>query len=131
MEQFKAVGASQKQPGKEYQGLANEITNFGAQNVETVGKTAQSRVKIVHPPATSSSDDVMEEIENCCNVMVIPFNENEIDRAHGIRKPFLYEEGKKKVRPVIVKYKFWKGCAAFYKARPQSYVNGRKKPGLT
>ena len=27
---------------------------------------------------------VMEGIEKCCNVMGIPFNENEIDRAYGI-----------------------------------------------
>ena len=66
------------------------------------------------------SGDVMEEIEKCYNVMGIPFNENEIDRAHGIGKPFLDKERKKKV----IKLRF-------FKARPQNYVNGREKPGLT
>ena len=76
-----------------------------------------------------ASGDVMEELEKCYNVMAIPFNENEIDRAHGIGKPFLDKEQKKKVRSVIVKS--WKVRAAFYKARPKYYVNGRMKPGLT
>ena len=77
------------------------------------------------------SGDVMEELEKCYNVMGIPFNENEIDRAHGIGKPFLDKERKKKVRSVIVRFKSWKAHTAFYKARPKNYVNGRKKPGLT
>ena len=32
---------------------------------------------------------------------------------------------------MIVKFKSWKAPAAFYKARPKNYVNGKKKPGLT
>ena len=51
------------------------------------------------------SGDVMEELKKCCNVTGIPFNENEIDRAHGIGKPFLDNERKKKVRSIIVKFK--------------------------
>ena len=65
------------------------------------------------------------------NVMGIPFNEIEIDRAHGIKKPVLDKERKKKLRSIIVKFKTWIARAAFYKARPKKYVNGRKKPGLT
>ena len=79
----------------------------------------------------SDSGDVREEIEKCYNVIDIPFNENEIDRAHGIGKPFLDKEQKKKVRSAIVKFKSWKVRAAFCKARPKNYVNGRMKPGLT
>ena len=75
--------------------------------------------------------EIMEEMEKCYNVMGIPFDENEIDRAHGIRKPFLDKERNKKVRSIIVKLKSWKARAAFYKARPKKYVSGRKKPGLT
>ena len=77
------------------------------------------------------SGGVMEEFEKCCNVMGIPFNKNEIDRVHGIGKPFLHKERKKKVWSIIVKFKTWKARAAFYKARTKNYVNGRKKPGLT
>ena len=75
--------------------------------------------------------EIMEEMEKCYNVMGIPFDENEIDRAHGIRKPFLDKERNKKVRSIIVKLKSWKARAAFYKARRKNYVSGRKKPGLT
>ena len=59
--------------------------------------------------------------------MDIPFNENEIDRAHGNGKPLLDKERKKKIRSVIVKCKSWKARAV----RPKNYINGRKKPGLT
>ena len=52
--------------------------------------------------------------------MSIPFNENEIDRTYGILKPFLDKERKKKVRSIIVKSKFWKVCAAFFKVRPKT-----------
>ena len=51
------------------------------------------------------SGDVMEELKKCYNVTGIPFNENDIDRAHGIGKPFLDNERKKKVRSIIVKFK--------------------------
>ena len=50
-------------------------------------------------------DDVMEAIEKYCNVIDIPFNENEIDRTYGIGKPFLNKQRKKKVRAIIVKFK--------------------------
>ena len=73
----------------------------------------------------------MEEIEKYYNVMGIPCDENEIDRAHGIGKSFLDKERKKKVRSIIVKFKSWKARTAFYKARPKNYVNGGKKLGLT
>ena len=59
--------------------------------------------------------DVMEDIEKFCNAMSIPFNGNETDRAHGIGKPFLDKEQKKKVRSIIVKFQSWKAHAAFYK----------------
>ena len=63
--------------------------------------------------------------------MGIPFNENEIDRAHGIGKPFLDKERKEKVRSIIVKFKSGKARAAFYKTRPKNYVYGSKKPSIT
>ena len=67
----------------------------------------------------------MEEIEKCCNIMGIAFNENQIDRAHGIEKPFLDKERNKKVGSVIVKFKSWKARAAFCKAKPK--IIKRKK----
>ena len=71
--------------------------------------------------------DVKEEIENCCNVIGIPFNQNEINRVHSAGKPFLDKERKRKVRSIIVKFMSWKVCVAFYKARPENHVNRRKK----
>ena len=68
--------------------------------------------------------------KKCCNVIIIPFNENGIDKAHGIGKPFLDKERNRKVRSIIVKVKSSKARAAFYKARPKNYANGKTKPGL-
>ena len=73
----------------------------------------------------------MEELEKFYTVMGVPFNENENDRAHGIGQPFFDKERKKKVRSITVKFKSCKARAAFYKARPKNYINGRNKPGLT
>ena len=79
----------------------------------------------------ADSGDAMEEIEKCYNVMGILFNENKINRAHCIGKPFLDKEPKKKIRSIINRFTTWKVRAAFYKTRPKKYVNGRKKPDLT
>ena len=63
--------------------------------------------------------------------MGILFNESEIDRAHGIWKPFLDKVRDKKVRLIIVKFKSRKARAAFYRARSKNHVNRRKKSDLT
>ena len=72
----------------------------------------------------------MEEIGKCYNVMGIPLNENEIDRAHGIGKPFLDKEREKKVRSIVSNLSLGKGVLRFIKVNQKNYVNGRKKPGL-
>ena len=41
------------------------------------------------------------------------------------------KERNKRVRSILVKFKSWKARAVFYKARPESCVNGRKNPNLT
>ena len=76
------------------------------------------------------SGDAMEEIEKCYNVTGIPFNENEIDRAHGIGKPFLDKDLKKKVRSIIVRFTSWKACAAFYKTRPKKICKWKEETRL-
>ena len=74
--------------------------------------------------------EVMEEIEQCYNVMGIPFDENETDRTYGIGEPFLDKERKKKVRSIIVKFTFWKARAAFYKARPKKLCKWKEETRL-
>ena len=49
--------------------------------------------------------NVLDEIEKYYNVMDNPFNETVIDRAHGIGKPVLDRERKKKVRFIMIKFK--------------------------
>ena len=62
--------------------------------------------------------------------MGIPFDENETDRTYGIGEPFLDKERKKKVRSIIVKFKFWKARAAFYKARPKKLCKWKEETRL-
>ena len=44
--------------------------------------------------------------------MGIKFNQNEIDRAHYIGKPYI-DEKKNKVRSIMVKFRSWKSSSSF------------------
>ena len=78
--------------------------------------TTMSSIAVAHAFAFTvgfkedDDGDVKEEIENCCNVIGIPFNQNEINRVHSAGKPFLDKERKRKVRSIIVKFMSWKVC---------------------
>ena len=54
--------------------------------------------------------------------MGIQFNKNEIDRAHGIGKPFLDKEQKMKVRSITVKFKSWKAPAVCFTKLDQKII---------
>ena len=69
----------------------------------------------------------MQKVEKCYMDMNIPFNPNEIDRAHYIGKKYKDKENKQ-VKSIIVRFRSWSSRVAFYKARPK-YIN-KVKPGL-
>ena len=71
----------------------------------------------------------MKKVEKCCEDMGAEFNENEIDRAHYIGKPYVGKVKKKKVRSLIIKFKSWRSRSVFYKSRPGSHLERQKKPG--
>ena len=85
----------------------------------------------VHGLEFNSDNDegVMKKVEKCCKDMDVEFNENEIDRAHYIGKPYVDKVKNKKVRLLIIKFKSWRSRLAFYKSRPRNHLEQQKKPG--
>ena len=49
----------------------------------------------------------MEKAERCYRDMSKEFKQNEIDRAHYIGKSYIDKNRKKKVRPIIIKFRSW------------------------
>ena len=54
--------------------------------------------------------------------MAIEFNQNKIDCAHYIGKPYM-DQKKNKVRSIIVTFRSWKSRTAFYKVRPRNHLD--------
>ena len=70
----------------------------------------------------------MNKIKKCCNVIVLEFNEIEINPVRYIGKPTVYKNTRKKCKSVVVKFKSCKLRTAFYKPRPKSYVERKNIP---
>ena len=49
--------------------------------------------------------------------MNLPFLDENTDRVHG-----------KKVKTIIVKFKYWKFCHNFHNAKPKPWTNNKQKP---
>lgn len=73
-------------------------------------------------------EDMNDKIKGCYESMEIPFNPNDIDRAHRVGKIKEDKVTNKKVQAIIVKFKSWEARKVFYKARPKNH-NVEKKPG--
>ena len=85
----------------------------------------------IHGLDFSSDEDegVLKKVEKCYSDMGIEFNQNEIDRAHYIGKPYM-DKKKNKVRSIIVKFRSWKSRTAFYKARPRNHLDRKRNQVL-
>ena len=79
----------------------------------------------------AKDENVNEIVKRCYETMGMSFNENSIDRAHRIGKPYTDKESGKTIRSIIVKFKAWADRTSFYKNRPKRFINGKKKPGST
>ena len=55
-----------------------------------------------------SEDDVMNTLEKCYSSLNVPFDTNDIDRAHRIGLSYTGNHLRKKVKPIIVKFRSWK-----------------------
>ena len=76
----------------------------------------------------SDNDEDMKKLEKCKD-MDVEFNENEIDRAHYIGKPYVDKVKNEKVRSLISKFKSWRSRSTFYKSRQRNHLERQKKPG--
>ena len=63
------------------------------------------------------------------NVIGLPYEEAEIDRAHRISKPYKNESSGLTMKPVIIKFKSWRYRQNVYRNRLRRFGNGKKKPG--
>ena len=77
-----------------------------------------------------SEGDAMNMLEQCCSGLDVPFNPNDIDRAHRIRLSCTDNHSEKKVKCTIVKFRSWEARQLFYKSRPRYHTYGSKKPGF-
>ena len=50
----------------------------------------------------------MVVVESCHEKINVPFDKDNIDRIHRIGKKYTDENTRKKVQPIIVKFKSWK-----------------------
>ena len=78
-----------------------------------------TRINGIAVPDKEATDDVMALVEHCHTAIGLPFDPNEIDRAHRVGKPRKHPVTKKVTQQIIVKFKSWNARCAFYNARPK------------
>ena len=81
-------------------------------------------------PENKSIHNVMAAVKLCHEKINVLFDQNNIDHVYQIGIKYINENTRKKVQPIIVKFKLWKSHKEFYDARPRNFVNGKEKPGL-
>ena len=66
------------------------------------------RIHGIESNSNEKNEDVIEKIRECYNALELPFNEEVINHAHKVGKEYTDKILKKKVKPIIVKFKSWK-----------------------
>ena len=107
----------------------NVIDNLEIKRDDNEQYSRRSYLRVHSLEFNSDNDGVMKKVEKCCKDMDVEFNENEINRAHYISKPYVDKVKNKKVRSLIIKFKSWRSRSAFYKSRPRNHLERQKKPG--
>ena len=98
-------------------------------DIEQYSRRSCIRIHGIELDENTSSESVDRILSDCFQKINVPYDRNEIDRAHRIGKVVVDRVTGKSSRPIIVKFKSWKTCCEIYKARPKAYQNGTKKPG--
>ena len=98
-------------------------------DIEQYSRRSCIRIHGIELDENTSSENVDRILYDCFQKINVPYDRNEIDRAHRIGKVVVDRVSGKSSRPIIVKFKSWKTRCEFYKARPKAYQNGTKKPG--
>ena len=70
------------------------------------------------------SEYIFEILDKCYNDLGLPFDRNEINRAHHVGKVKVDEVTNRRTQSIIVQYKSWDAHCKFYQNRP------KKKPGI-
>lgn len=81
----------------------------------------------IHGIEVVDEEKINETLKSCYDAVKLPFNEDDIDRAHRIGKVKDSKDKTKKCQSIIVKFKSWKAREIFYKARPRSEKPGQSK----
>ena len=90
----------------------------------------RSCVRINRLEVCEDNENMVETLKTCFEECEVPFEPSTIDRAHRIGTPYNDKESGKKVQSIIVKFSSWSSRSRFYKSRPRSFINGKKKLGL-
>ena len=111
-----------------------KILKLKSDQNEQYSRRHSLRIHNIQTKANETNDDIMNIVKSCCESLKVPFNRQDISRAHRIGKIIEVEEKDrrgnfkktgKKTQSVIVKFKEWDPRTALYVARPR-YEPGRK-----
>ena len=98
-------------------------------NIESYSRRSCLRIHGIPVEEKEENEKPLSILEGCYKEMDLTFDPQEIDRFHWVGQEYNDRVTGKKVKSLIVKFKSWKSLEKFYRARPRTYVNGKKKPG--
>ena len=73
-------------------------------------------------------ENIMTTLEDCYKKLDLPYNSENIDRAHRIGKAYVDKVSGAKVQSIIVKFRTWRAREDLYKSRPRRFSQGKEKP---
>ena len=99
--------------------------------IKCVDNEQYSRRSCLRVHGIECSDDernyVLQRVKECYEEMNLPFQNENVDRVHRIGRTYSDKNTGKKVKSIIVKFRFWKSCQQFYNARPKHFKNSERK----
>ena len=90
-------------------------------NNEQYSRRSCLQINGVELQGKEDGTEVMDKIKNV--ILKLVLDENIIDCAHTVAKPYTNDQGKK-VQSIIVKYRNWNDRTIFYRKRPRNFNNG-------
>ena len=85
------------------------------------------RIHGIQLPNDDNNENMDEILDDCFKKVNLPFDKNDIDRAHRIGNSYIDKNSGERVKSIIVKFRSWNSRLAFYRARPRSFVKGMRK----
>ena len=78
------------------------------ENNEQYSRRTSIRIHGIEVPENKSFDNVMAVVKSCPVEINAPFDQDNIDRVHRIRKKYTDENTRKNIQSITVKFKSWK-----------------------